>query len=183
MSLRLQAIQPSDPSYRIISLTKGQFTAVDADIYEELNQHKWCACWMPSSQSFYVARASPRDPITRKQTLITMSRVIMNAPKGMLVDHWDHATLNNRRYNLRLVTYSQNGMNRRILKGNSSGFKGVTWHQGEKKYRVQIKVEGKAIALGNFRADQLFDATEAYRLASIKYHGEFGFVQPESVTR
>jgi len=31
---------------REIELTQGKVALVDADMYEELNQHKWCACNM-----------------------------------------------------------------------------------------------------------------------------------------
>lgn len=159
---------------RRISLTRGQYAIVDASDYECLIQWVWCAQWMPNSQSFYVVRSTPRDPVTRKQGRITMARVIMNAPEGMLVDHHDHDTLNNRKGNLRVCTYPQNGSNARMLKPNIARVRGIHWVKADGSWRAEIKVNGKPIGLGQFRDKEM--AVEAYQQAAIKYKGEFAHV-------
>jgi len=55
--------------------------------------------------------------------LVTLSRFVMNAKEGHLVDHIYGDPLDNRRKNLRIVTYRQNSLNRRYQ--NKSGYIGV----------------------------------------------------------
>ncbi len=86
------------------------------------------------------------------------------------IDHVDGDRLNNRFANLRAATQSQNGMNSKMRKNNSSGIKGVYWGQG--KWRAQISMHRKAFALGGF--DRIEDAAQAVSQAREKLHGEFG---------
>lgn len=46
-----------------------------------------------------------------KERSVRLHRFIMEAPRGIEVDHINHDTLDNRRENLRLVTKSQNQQN------------------------------------------------------------------------
>jgi hypothetical protein len=158
--------------YCLIRLTQGQVTAVDAADYEWLNQWKWYAHKDNSKrQQFRAVRKSPRGP-DNKQRDILMSRVIMDATEDIEVDHRDHDPLNNRRYNLRKSTPTQNMQNRRKADGKSSRFKGVAWHTGKHQAWVaRITVNKKQIHLGYFDNEE--DAATAYRLAAILHHGEF----------
>jgi len=65
-----------------------------------------------------------------------------NDPVEML-DHIDGNQLNNRIENLRPVTNSQNQMNMRIPKDNTSGIKGVSWNKSAKKWVGQVWKNGK----------------------------------------
>ena len=100
-----------------------------------------------------------------------MARVIMSAPKGMTVDHINHDTLDNRRSNLRLATYSENLKNRGKSKANTSGFTGVGIHKG--KYRACIQKNGKQISLGHF--ETIKEAVNVRKLAEEQLYGEFRY--------
>ena len=54
-----------------------------------------------------------------------MHRVVMNAPKGMDVDHKNGDRLNNCKENLRICTRAQNCRNKRTRSDSASGIKGV----------------------------------------------------------
>ena len=86
------------------------------------------------------------------------------------IDHIDQNPLNNRIENLRLATRSQNNMNRRCG-NNTSGFRGVSFHTKENRWRATIKVNKKAIHLGYFHTQE--EAAKCFDSAVVKYHGEF----------
>ena len=67
-----------------------------------------------------------------------MHRQILNAPKGMVVDHKDGNGLNNRKSNLRLCTPAQNVRNRRPALGSSSKYKGVSRDKSRRKWLARI---------------------------------------------
>jgi HNH endonuclease len=86
-----------------------------------------------------------------------------------MVDHIDGDTLNNRWRNLRLATASQNAMNSKRPRSNTSGHKGVFIDRG--RIRAAIKVDGKKLYLGHFETVE--EAAAAYQNAALKYFGEF----------
>lgn len=78
----------------------------------------------------------------------------------------------NRISNLREATRSQNAMNARKQRDNTSGFKGVSRWRG--KWQAKIQRDGKQRFLGAFSTPQ--DAALAYKNAAINLHGEFARV-------
>ena len=157
---------------KTIPLTKGYCTIVDDADYAWLSQWKWCAC--TSETGRVCAFRCPVDPVTGKHTAILMHRVILNAPKGVDVDHRDLDGLNNQRDNLRFATVSQNQMNTRIRKHNKSGFKGVSLHP-DRKWHAYIKKDGKGINLGGFDTPE--EAHAAYCRAAESMFGDFSRVE------
>jgi hypothetical protein len=104
----------------------------------------------------YVVRD---DHSTGKHRRVYLHRVLMDAPKGLEVDHANLRTLDNRRVNLRLATRSQNMANGRVRTNNTSGAVGVSWHAQAKKWRAYLRIDGKLVNLGLFRAyGAAFDA-------------------------
>jgi len=87
------------------------------------------------------------------------------------IDHCDTDKANNRIGNLRLATKIQNGQNRSAPRQNTLGHKGVSWAKRERRWRANINANKKYISLGYFRS--IDDAIEAYRIAALKYHGEY----------
>lgn len=164
--------QPSDPSYKIIPLTKGQNTLVDTADYDWLNQWYWHAHWNRTTQSFYVARG---DYSSGAEKTIPMASFILNCKKGEVADHINHNTLDNRRSNLRKASYAQNNSHRRKWSLNTSGYRGVSWRVGRKKdsgkWRAFISYQGKRIWLGEF--DSIKEAVRVRDEAAKKLHGEF----------
>ena len=101
-----------------------------------------------------------------------MHREIMGRPKGLQVDHRNRKRLDNRRENLRTATNSQNQYNKNKTKSKTSSiYKGVTYIKSTGKWRAQIMVSRKNIALGEY--DEEIEAAKAYDEGAKKYHGEF----------
>jgi hypothetical protein len=93
----------------------------------------------------------------------------------ILIDHIDGNKTNNVFANLRLATYSQNGMNRSATKTNKLNIKGVCWDSKANKYKSSIRVNGKAKHIGYF-AD-LESAIAARKLHEQQLFQEFAFVK------
>ena len=87
------------------------------------------------------------------------------------IDHINCIKHDNRIENLREVTTSQNSMNKKIGKTNTSGYKNVGFHKKTGKWQVQLKVNQKTFHFGYFADIELADlvAHEARDL----YHGKF----------
>lgn len=150
-----------------IQLTQGKVALVDDDMYDYLMQWKWYANNL--SGKFYAIRNHRENKKFVAQLL--MHRFIMNPSKGLVVDHLNGNTLDNRKCNLRVCTYSQNSMNRIKQINNNSGYKGVSWHKNHKIYESRIMSNGVNIHIGSF--ENIIDAARAYNDAAVKYHGEF----------
>lgn len=148
-----------------IPLTRGLVALVDDADAEWLGQWKWRAKWCNSN--FYAARTRALPGGRRR--IVLMHREIAGAPKGVMVDHRDHNTMNNRRKNLRPCTNSQNQQNRKPRPGR---LKGIC--RNGSGYMARIKVNGRNIHLGTFSTEQ--DGHNAYREAAMRYFGEFACV-------
>ena len=69
---------------------------------------------------------------------------------NLIVDHINHDKSDNRKSNLRIVTSSQNNINRKRLSSNTSGKTGVFQRGDSGKWRAFINVNKKKINLGTF---------------------------------
>jgi hypothetical protein len=87
------------------------------------------------------------------------------------LDHINGDPSDNRLTNLRPATSSQNGANSRKGVNNKSGFKGVSWHAQNQRWRARIMVGRRQIFLGLF-ADPAAAHT-AYITAAKEYFGEY----------
>lgn len=88
-----------------------------------------------------------------------------------MIDHIDMDRSNNRIANLRDATNVQNLRNTGPRKTNTSGFKGVCWYSGRKRWRARITYNEKNIHLGYYKTKE--EAALAYAKAAKEYYGEF----------
>ena len=151
--------------YRV-PLTKGQFAIIDIEDYDIVSKHTWHASFAKSNDSYY---AKTNIRINDKQKSLSMHKLLMNTEKGMVVDHINGNTLDNRRCNLRVCTQAGNAKNSKIPKNNTSGYKGIV--KKENRWQAIITSDGKRINLGSFLTPEL--AHEAYCKAALELHGEF----------
>jgi len=103
-----------------------------------------------------------------------LHRIIFMMHHGFLpkyLDHIDGNPANNKIENLRPATFSQNNLNRRKHKRNTSGYKGVTWVATENKYSARLAVNNKRFFLGYFVDPK--EAHAAYCKAAIQHEPNF----------
>jgi hypothetical protein len=110
-----------------------------------------------------------------KQKTYMVHRVIWEwhngpIPDGMTIDHIDINPLNNRIENLRLATQSQNAINTKTPKNNTTGYKGVL-STPSGKFQARLGYRGKKLYLGLFKTAE--EAAECVRQKSLELYGEF----------
>ena len=103
-----------------------------------------------------------------------LHRIIMRAKEGQVVDHISGDTLDNRRINLRIVSFTDNCRNASCRVDNKSGKSGVGWIDRLGKWQARISEGGNKINLGFFsRIEDAIAAREAAEV-SLGYHGNHG---------
>lgn len=167
-TLRPEPAETPEPGAALIPLTQNKVAIVDVADFEWLSRYKWHVKRM--GEKFYACRSE-------MGRTILMHRQIMQAPKGMVVDHKKDGSLNNRRRNLRICTQAQNRYNSRPA-GNKSGFKGV-YPQGDKWYGV-VEHKGKQHYAGTH--DTPAEAARARDRLAVKLFGEYAWLNfPDEV--
>lgn len=129
-----------------IELTQGREAIIDASDIPLVSDCSWAL--VATSPGAVYARSSKKQ---------YMHRVITGAPKGMVVDHLNHDTLDNRRTNLRVGGQRENGLNRLGANKNSTtgvlgvndqvvtkrGKHGQVWQT--RYYYARIMVDGHSV--------------------------------------
>jgi hypothetical protein len=140
-----------------IPLGDGYYAYVDAADYEWLSQWTW------HLQNGYAVRRE-------NNKVINMHREIMQASKGMEVDHKNRNKLDNTRENLHVCTHAENAQNRRKPRNASTRFWGVSYIKGRAKYMAFVCYKGEVVSCGWF-TDEI-EAARAHDYKAVALKGE-----------
>jgi hypothetical protein len=163
-------------AFRKIDLGEGHFTIVEPRDYYSIRHFKWFV--HGNGSNLYAARSALTSDL--RSRIIYLHRQIMSPPPGLVVDHHNCDSLDNRRANLRVVTQAVNMRNRRKRKNTSSRYIGVHFDKQRNKWSVHIRHNGRKLWLGRF--DDEIPAARVYDAAAIKYFGEFARINFPEVT-
>lgn len=145
---------------RRIKLKKcNKYTIIDDIDYDLVSKYDW----------YLDSAGYALGTVNNKR--IRLHRFLLQPNNKEQVDHKDQNKLNNRRNNLRICSQNENARNSKFRSHNTSGYRGVSLCKSTKKWRAEIRVNGKGIKLGRFYCK--IDAARAYNAAAIKYHKEF----------
>ena len=141
----------------------------DLEDYDKIKDY----CWMTDSYGYIVDRNNTK-----------MHRIVLGPDafdNSLIADHvhGKHSRNDNRKGNLRIVNYIQNGENVGLRTNNTSTVTGVSWHSRDNVWEVHITLKRKNIYLGRF--DNFEDAVNARKEAERKYFGEFAYDYSQSV--
>lgn len=152
-------------SYGIGYTSKGEEFYFDKEDISIINNYTWCI------------DSSDRVCSSDNGKTIYLSRLVMNAPDNMDVDHIFHNRRDNRKSKLRICLHIDNCKNNLVRINNTSGYTGVWYNKNRNKWVAEIKSDKKKRHLGYF--DNKEDAHNAYEIAKDKYFGEFGYKPDE----
>jgi hypothetical protein len=136
---------------RKVETTNGKEFLVDEEDYEKVVPHKWRA---------YRGYVETKVGGRKDRKTILLHRFLMNAPKGIDVDHINHDPLDNRKSNLRIVPHYLNTHNRKKQGG-------VSLPKGRNRWKAIIYVNNERIWLGQYKTEQ--EARGAYEQARARY--------------
>lgn len=159
--------------YGIGYTSKGEEFYFDLEDYDLIKDY----CWYISDEGYVKSRSSELSKI------VSLHRVVTGLDDLLYdIDHKNgESTRNdNRKFNLRIATRSQNQMNKGKQKNNTSGIVGVGWHKTTNKWVAYIAINKKQIHLGLF--DKKEDAIKARKEAEDKYFGEWSYDNSKDYT-
>lgn len=117
----------------------------------------------------------PEHPFSGKDGKVAEHRLVMEKQLGRYlqrneeIDHINGDKRDNRIENLRLCTRSENVMNRKKSKSNTSGYKGV--RQVGEKWEARIGYKYKLICIGTYETAE--EAASAYDKKAFELFGDF----------
>ncbi len=137
----------------------------DLEDYDKIKDY----CWHINDNGYLISH------ISKSNQRIRLHRLVMGCVPndGLLIDHINHDTLDNRKINLRIVNYRQNAMNMIKKETNISGATGVSWDKEKSKWCALITDNYKTIFLGYY--SDFNEAVEVRKQAEQKYFGEYSY--------
>lgn len=138
--------------------------------------------WLRFGHLLWHSNGSDTHPYAKRtvtvdgrKTCVYLHREIMQAPKGLVVNHRDGDTLNCTRKNLHVVRHRSNTTKYRVAKG-ACPYHGVYYRNkalgevpGKKNVRAAIRVGTDRLRLGSF--ETAAEAARAYDLAAVDAFG------------
>lgn len=165
-------------------LTLGRGDTSRCDMKQEMEKRFWAkvdkngpnGCWVWTASRYssgYGAFGTENHKVQAAHRFAYLS-IKGEIPEGMELDHVCHNRACVNPDHLRICTHAENARNTGLKVGNKSGYKGVSWHRGAKKWRATIFLNYKQVHLGFFVTPE--SAHLAYCEAATRIHGDFANV-------
>jgi len=134
---------------------------IDDEDYCKVSSYRWNVFQKKAGHAAYVKTRAG------KQTLL-LHRLLIQAPKGTIVDHINGNGLDNRKCNLQLVDSTLSSHRRKKQKGCSSKYIGVSRHSAS-EWIAYIRIKRRNTRLGKFQNE--LAAAAAYNSKAFELYG------------
>ena len=124
----------------------------DAEDFDLVSKHTW---------RLHNGYAETDIKIGAKYKSICSHRLLIDCPTDKIIDHINRIRHDNRKSNLRIISRQENNH-------NQSNTKGCSWHNRDKVWSANIRVNMKLIHLGTYKTQA--EARAAYLEAKKIYH-------------
>lgn len=141
------------------------FFLIDREDYISVSKYYWYC-----NRNGYIACCCIKG---KKETLLHNYLLNKSETDTRVIDHINGDKTDNRKCNLRFVSFQENCFNKKLISSNVSGITGVIWDTYRNKWKATIGYNYKTINLGRF--DNKKDAIAARKAAEEKYFGEFSY--------
>lgn len=111
---------------------------IDKEDVFKIKNYCWCLS-KSKNDLFYVYCTELKE---------RLHRFIIKCPKGKVVDHINHNTLDNRKENLKICTTEENSRNTKWYKNNKTGCKNISYSNG--KFIFSITKDKKQVIYKRF---------------------------------
>lgn len=149
---------------------------VDDQDYAYLSKINWFLS--KDKKNFYIAGWIKDE--NGKFIKVKMHQMIMGEydKKLIVIDHISRDTLDNRRCNLRFITWAENARNRNPIPNKKIPYKGVSYteYKGKRYFHLYITINGRKIREGRFKTAE--DAAKRWNELAREHHGEFAYQNP-----
>ena len=179
--MNVYEVQQDNPSVTNLIISGNKHNGiilVDTEDVDRLKRYQWyIKDKLKENHRHYVAAKMG----TRT---VKLHRYLMGEPEGMVVDHRNRDTFDNRKTNLRVTSSSANNLNTAKRCTNQSGRTGVYFKEGQvassgrkrsdswvAQARVNNQTQSKQFAVSVYGHDGARAAAEAWRAALEQEHG------------
>ena len=156
-----------------IPLSNGKYAIIDEEDFDKVNKYKWSET-KPGHRRTTYARTNIKEG--GKYRTERMHRLVLGLRPydGKIVDHINGNGLDNRKSNLRITTPSENAINVKTRRDNTTGYKGVHYRKERGTWQVEIRKDQKTVFQKSTKCIHL--AGKIYNDNAKSIHGKYAWL-------
>lgn len=156
---------PSEHLFKIyLDIEETIFTLIDEKSFDLIEPYNWSTVGKGYACSWFK----------KSGDTLYLHRFLLNCDSEFdTIDHINNDKLDNRLCNLRFITRQGNNARNGPQKNNTSGYKGVCWHNQRGKWMTSVKYNGKNKYFGIYKTKE--EAALAYNVAAKQLFGQYAY--------